>query len=143
MKTPAAPDGRWLWDNEPCRAACPVHTDAGGYVTAIAEGRFADAYRIAREPNPFPSICGRVCAAPCETSCRRGLIDAPVSICTTRAPRQPCARCSRAARNSAHPDKDVIASTAAASYQLSRKTESRILQSSSSAQMRCASTSSR
>jgi formate dehydrogenase (NADP+) beta subunit len=78
--TPVTPDARWLWDNEPCRAACPVHTDAGGYVTAIAEGRFADAYQIARAPNPFPSICGRVCAAPCETSCRRATVDAPVAI---------------------------------------------------------------
>ena len=77
---PPVPDAAWLWDNEPCRAACPVHTDAGAYVTAIAEGRFRDAYMIAREPNPFPSICGRVCAAPCETACRRGKIDAPVSI---------------------------------------------------------------
>lgn len=77
---PPIPDAKWLWDNEPCRAACPVHTDAGAYVTAIAEGRFRDAYTIAREPNPFPSICGRVCAAPCETACRRGKIDAPVSI---------------------------------------------------------------
>ena len=58
----------------------PVHTDAGAYVTAIAEGRFRDAYMIARAPNPFPSICGRVCAAPCETACRRGKVDAPVSI---------------------------------------------------------------
>ncbi len=74
------PDAQWLWENEPCRAACPVHTDAGAYVTAIAEGRFRDAYMIAREPNPFPSICGRVCAAPCETACRRGKIDSPVSI---------------------------------------------------------------
>lgn len=74
------PDARWLWDNEPCRAACPVHTDAGAYVTAIAEGRYRDAYLIARAPNPFASICGRVCAAPCETACRRGTVDAPVSI---------------------------------------------------------------
>ena len=80
MTSPVVPDARWLWDNEPCRAACPVHTDAGGYVTAIAEGRFRDAYVLARGPNPFPSICGRVCAAPCETACRRGKIDAPVSI---------------------------------------------------------------
>ena len=77
---PVAPDAQWLWDNEPCRAACPVHTDAGGYVTAIAEGRHRDAYLIARAPNPFPSICGRVCAAPCESACRRGTIDAPVAI---------------------------------------------------------------
>jgi NADPH-dependent glutamate synthase beta subunit-like oxidoreductase/ferredoxin len=57
-----------------------VHTDAGAYVTAIAEGRFEDAYLIARAPNPFPSVCGRVCAAPCERACRRGSVDAPVSI---------------------------------------------------------------
>jgi len=74
------PDARWLWDNEPCRAACPVHTDAGAYVTAIAEGRYRDAYLIARVPNPFASICGRVCAAPCESACRRGTLDAPIAI---------------------------------------------------------------
>jgi formate dehydrogenase (NADP+) beta subunit len=74
------PDARWLWDNEPCRAACPVHTDAGAYVTAIAEGRYHDAYLIARGPNPFASICGRVCAAPCEAACRRGTVDAPIAI---------------------------------------------------------------
>ena len=77
---PRVPDAEWLWENEPCRAACPVHTDAGGYVTAIAEGRYRDAYLIARAPNPFASICGRVCAAPCETACRRGTVDAPISI---------------------------------------------------------------
>jgi formate dehydrogenase beta subunit len=59
--------------------ACPVHTDACGYVTAIAEGRYEDAYRIARAHNPFASICGRVCGAPCEAACRRGDVDAPVS----------------------------------------------------------------
>ena len=54
-----------------CQRACPVHTDARGYVRAIAEGRFDDAYLIARGPNPFASICGRVCGAPCEAACRR------------------------------------------------------------------------
>jgi NADPH-dependent glutamate synthase beta subunit-like oxidoreductase len=63
-----------------CRHACPVHTDACGYVTSIAEGRYEDAYRIARAHNPFASICGRVCGAPCEAACRRGDVDAPVSI---------------------------------------------------------------
>ena len=80
MPAPSVPDARWLWENEPCRAACPVHTDAGAYVTAIAEGRYRDAYLIARTPNPFASICGRVCAAPCETACRRGTVDAPIAI---------------------------------------------------------------
>ncbi|MBI3892506.1 MAG: FAD-dependent oxidoreductase [Candidatus Wallbacteria bacterium] len=57
-----------------------MHTDARGYVRAIAEGDFERAYVIARGPNPLASICGRVCGAPCETQCRRGEYDKPVSI---------------------------------------------------------------
>lgn len=63
-----------------CQEACPVHTDARGYVRAIAERRFEDAYLIARGPNPLASICGRVCGAPCEAACRRGDLDQAVSI---------------------------------------------------------------
>lgn len=63
-----------------CQDACPVHTDACGYVTAIAEGRDLDAYKIARATNPFASICGRVCGAPCEANCRRGAFDSPITI---------------------------------------------------------------
>jgi NADPH-dependent glutamate synthase beta subunit-like oxidoreductase len=57
-----------------CQVACPVHTDARGYVRAIAAGRFEEAYLIARGPNPFASICGRICGAPCEAACRRGQV---------------------------------------------------------------------
>jgi len=60
--------------------ACPVHTEAGRYVALIAEGRYEEAYRYARRPNPLASICGRVCGHPCETDCRRGKFDAPISI---------------------------------------------------------------
>jgi NADPH-dependent glutamate synthase beta subunit-like oxidoreductase len=75
------PDATDYWmEMVKCRHACPVHTDACGYVTSIAEGRYEDAYRIARAHNPFASICGRVCGAPCETACRRGDVDAPVTI---------------------------------------------------------------
>ena len=63
-----------------CQYACPVHTDAHGYVRAIAAGEYEDAYLIARGPNPLASICGRICGAPCETACRRGSIDQPISI---------------------------------------------------------------
>jgi NADPH-dependent glutamate synthase beta subunit-like oxidoreductase len=70
----------WLLQNFPCREACPVHTEAGRYVNLIAQGRYKEAYRIARQPNPFASICGRICAAPCEDVCRRGKIDAPIAI---------------------------------------------------------------
>lgn len=57
-----------------CQVACPVHTDARGYVRAIAAGNYEQAYLIARGPNPFASICGRICGAPCETACRRGQV---------------------------------------------------------------------
>ncbi len=63
-----------------CQSACPVHTDARGYVRAIANGHDELAYLIARGPNPLASICGRVCGAPCEQSCRRGELDKPISI---------------------------------------------------------------
>lgn len=75
------PDATDYWvEMVKCRHACPVHTDACGYVTSIAEGRYEDAYRIARATNPFASICGRVCGAPCEANCRRKDLDAPVAI---------------------------------------------------------------
>jgi NADPH-dependent glutamate synthase beta subunit-like oxidoreductase len=73
-------DGDWLNTNFPCMMACPAHTNAGRYVGLIAEGEFEEAYRVARAPNPLASICGRVCAHPCETACRRGEIDKPISI---------------------------------------------------------------
>ena len=63
-----------------CQTGCPVATDAGRYVQLIAEGRDQEAFLVARAPNPFASVCGRVCAAPCEDACRRGVIDAPVAI---------------------------------------------------------------
>lgn len=63
-----------------CQFACPVHTDARGYVRAIAGGDHELAYLIARGPNPLASICGRICGAPCETACRRGTVDQPIAI---------------------------------------------------------------
>jgi NADPH-dependent glutamate synthase beta subunit-like oxidoreductase len=63
-----------------CQSGCPVSTDAGRYVQLIAEGRDEAAFLVARAPNPFASVCGRVCAAPCEDACRRGSIDAPIPI---------------------------------------------------------------
>jgi formate dehydrogenase beta subunit len=64
------PDATDYWvEMVKCRHACPVHTDACGYVNAIADGEYEKAYRI-----------GRVCGAPCETNCRRRDVDAPVSI---------------------------------------------------------------
>ncbi|HEX6817476.1 MAG TPA: FAD-dependent oxidoreductase, partial [Ktedonobacterales bacterium] len=75
----------WLGERKedlraPCQAACPVGTNAGLYVSLVAEGRYDEALRVASEPNPFPAICGRVCTAPCEDACRRGEFDEPIAI---------------------------------------------------------------
>ncbi|MFH1719856.1 MAG: FAD-dependent oxidoreductase [Planctomycetota bacterium] len=73
-------DAGYFRESIKCQNACPVGTDACGYVRAIAHGDFERAYLIARGPNPLASICGRVCGAPCEVACRRRNIDQPVSI---------------------------------------------------------------
>lgn len=77
---PVIPDIEFWKNLVPCQIGCPIHTDAGRYVQLIAEQKYKEAYLTARSPNPFASVCGRVCAAPCEDWCRRGKIDAPVSI---------------------------------------------------------------
>src|SRR5665648_787235 len=64
----------------PCKSACAVHTSAQGYVALVAAGRFEDAYRVASEPNPFSSVCGRVCTHLCETACARNKVDEPIAI---------------------------------------------------------------
>lgn len=63
-----------------CRNSCPVKTDARGYLMATVAGNFQDAYAIARATNPFASICGKVCGAPCEKGCRRSDVDEAVVI---------------------------------------------------------------
>ncbi|HLO34682.1 MAG TPA: 4Fe-4S dicluster domain-containing protein, partial [Candidatus Deferrimicrobium sp.] len=68
----------------PCQAACPAGTDAGRYVGLVAAGRYDDAYAVAAEVNPFPSVCGWICTAPCEAACRRGVLDEPISIRTIK-----------------------------------------------------------
>jgi heterodisulfide reductase subunit A-like polyferredoxin len=63
-----------------CMDRCPVHTNVLGFVRLIAEGRFFEAYQMNRNVNPFPSVCGRVCRAPCEDVCNRGQLDEPIAI---------------------------------------------------------------
>ncbi len=74
------PDYKYWRQNIKCQTGCPVDTDSRGYVRAISEGKNEEAYWIARLPNPLASICGRICAAPCEMACRRKMIDESVSI---------------------------------------------------------------
>ena len=67
-----------------CRAACPIHTECGRYVQAIGISRDEEAYLLARAPNPFAYVLGRICAHPCEDACRRGKIDEPIAICALK-----------------------------------------------------------
>ncbi|MGD9092752.1 MAG: FAD-dependent oxidoreductase [Anaerolineales bacterium] len=57
-----------------CQEACPVYTDSRGYVTAVARGELELGFEISHDPNPLSTVCGRICGAPCETACRRGII---------------------------------------------------------------------
>lgn len=63
-----------------CRDGCPVNTDGRGYMLAIHAGNLLEGYKIARGPNPFASICGMICGAPCEVTCRRDRVDKTLTI---------------------------------------------------------------
>jgi len=78
------PDREYFDRNIPCRTACPIHTECGRYVQAIGVSRDEEAYLLARAPNPFAYVLGRICAHPCEDACRRGKIDEPIAICALK-----------------------------------------------------------
>jgi formate dehydrogenase beta subunit len=78
------PDQEYFDHNIPCRAACPIHTECGRYVQAIGISSDEEAYMLARAPNPFVYVLGRICAHPCEDACRRGKIDEPIAICALK-----------------------------------------------------------
>jgi len=64
----------------PCQVACPIGTDAPSYIAYIWEGKIEQAFEAITATNPFSSICGRVCDAPCEPACRRADSDGPLAI---------------------------------------------------------------
>jgi formate dehydrogenase (NADP+) beta subunit len=68
----------------PCKTACPVHMEIPGYLRLIAAGKRDEANAVIREKAPFPGVLGRVCSHPCEQVCRRGEVNAPVSICALK-----------------------------------------------------------
>jgi formate dehydrogenase beta subunit len=78
------PDQEYFDKNIPCRSACPIHTECGRYVQAIGISKDEEAYLLARAPNPFAYVLGRICAHPCEDNCRRGKIDEPIAICALK-----------------------------------------------------------
>ena len=64
----------------PCVSLCPAHVDIPGYVALVREGRYADAIRLIRKDNPFPTTCGFICEHPCEARCRRNMVDDAINI---------------------------------------------------------------
>ena len=64
----------------PCKACCPAHISIPGFISAVAEGKYAEGLKLIKREMPFPAICGRVCPHPCETDCNRGSIDKPIAI---------------------------------------------------------------
>jgi len=67
-------------ERPPCVLTCPAHVNCQGYIALIGEGRFAEAYELIRERNPFPAACGRICHHPCEAECNRRELDEPVAV---------------------------------------------------------------
>jgi len=64
----------------PCVMTCPANIDIQDYIHLTSNGNFEKAIAVIKEKNPFPSVCGRVCPHPCESQCRRNLVDTPVAI---------------------------------------------------------------
>ena len=64
----------------PCVALCPAGVDIPGYIALVKEGRCADAVRLIRKDNPFPTACAYICEHPCEARCRRNMVDDALNI---------------------------------------------------------------
>ena len=64
----------------PCMDRCPAHIDIPAYIEEIKDRRFDESLDVIRRNMPIPAVCGRVCPHPCETACRRALVDEPISI---------------------------------------------------------------
>ena len=64
----------------PCVALCPAGVDIPGYIALVNEGRYADAVRLIRKDNPFPTTCAYICEHPCEARCRRQMVDDAINI---------------------------------------------------------------
>jgi len=64
----------------PCNAGCPAGNDVVGFVQELKNHGVEAAARVLLRTQPLPSVCGRVCPAPCMAECNRGAYDGPVDI---------------------------------------------------------------
>lgn len=64
----------------PCNDACPAGENIQAWLALAQAGKYRAAWDMLMRDNPLPSVHGRVCYHPCETSCNRKDLDASVSI---------------------------------------------------------------
>ena len=84
----------YIQSTPPCQGSCPAGEDIRGYLAIVrgtekppvgADGKPVMpwqeyAWRRLTEANPFPSVMGRVCPAPCESGCNRNEVEDHVGI---------------------------------------------------------------
>jgi len=84
----------YIQSTPPCQGSCPAGEDIRGYLAIVrgtekppvgADGKPSMpwqeyAWRRLTEANPFPSVMGRVCPAPCESGCNRNEVEDHVGI---------------------------------------------------------------
>ena len=84
----------YIQSTPPCQGSCPAGEDIRGYLAIVrgtekppvgADGKPVMpwqeyAWRRLTEANPFPSVMGRVCPAPCESGCNRNEVEYHVGI---------------------------------------------------------------
>lgn len=78
----------YIQSTPPCQGSCPSGEDIRGYLNIVRgvekppEGTTWQEYAFHRmtDANPFPSVMGRVCPAPCESGCNRNQVEDFVGI---------------------------------------------------------------
>lgn len=64
----------------PCNQACPAGNDIRGFIQALKNEGADAAARVLLRTQALPSVCGRVCPAPCMQGCNREAFDGAVNI---------------------------------------------------------------
>ena len=63
-----------------CHNGCPVNNQIPDWNDLVYNNRWEEASRNLHSTNNFPEFTGRICPAPCETSCTLNIDDNPVTI---------------------------------------------------------------
>jgi glutamate synthase (NADPH/NADH) small chain len=64
-----------------CHSGCPIGNIIPEFNDAVYRDSWQEAWQILSSTNNFPEFTGRVCPAPCETSCVLGINQDPITIC--------------------------------------------------------------